>query len=453
MRKVFINVWSENFLFIVIMKRGNEMNKAANKIIGIDTTYNGRIDTYILYFYTILIMAFIPILITPWRKDIFNDYRIIIVVAVSTAVFIKFYYRHLYEVKILDKLIFLYGLILIISTLFSKEIKLSLLGLPRCREGIFSLLAYLIIFTIFYKNFCFSKRVFNIILLSMFLISVYGILQYLKIDPILNIANNEFRGSVTSTIGQRNFVGTYCTLFIPIILGFFIHSGKKRYFIVTMLMIGLMFSCTTRSSWIAFAYYFILFIVYCIVNIKNNIYFLKRLLIILITMLVIFSFMNYKNKDMLTSRAKTVYVDAKNIDNDGSGSSRIFIWKKAIPFLFKNPILGSGPDTYNLVLNDAESKRRALYFKAHNEYLQMIITEGYPALILYIIIVFIIVLKLLRGLKKEIYAWILFSCITGYLIQAFFNISFISTAVTYWAILGIAANYGERLSKEMNYKI
>ncbi|MFT8314019.1 MAG: O-antigen ligase family protein [Clostridium sp.] len=419
------------------------MQEDENNIIDNKATDN-NIQKYIFNFYAIFIMAFIPLFITPWRTDIFNDYRIIAVVVVSAIVFIiTFYYRKQYEIKLLDKLLFIYAAILILSTIFSKEMNLSLFGLPRCREGIFSLLTYLIIFTIFYKNFHFSKKSLNIILISASIIAIYGILQYFKINPILNVANNEFRGSVTSTIGQRNFVGTYCTLFIPIFLGLFIHNGKKRYFIVNMLMIGLMFSSTTRSSWIAFVFYSLIFIIYCLINIKNNKKFIARFSLLLITLVLIFSFMNFKNKDMLTNRAKTVYTDARNIDNDDSGSSRIFIWKKAIPFLFKNPILGSGPDTYNLVLNDAESKKRALYFKAHNEYLQIAITEGYLALAVYISFVLVILFRLFKSRKKGIHIWILFGCITGYLIQAFFNISFIATAVIYWAILGIAANYSE----------
>lgn len=404
---------------------------------------NANMQRYIFNFYTVFIMAVIPLFITPWRKDIFNDYRIIGAVIVSVIVFIStLYYKKQYKINLLDKLIILYGIILILSTIFSKEINLSLFGLERCREGIFSLLTYLIIFNLFYKNFNFSKKSLNIILLSASIIAIYGILQYFKINPILNIPNNEFRSTVTSTIGQRNFVGTYATLLLPMCIGLFIYSGKKIYFLITVLMLGLMFSSTTRSAWISFPIYCIIFIIYSLINIKNK-KIIIRLSVLLITVILIFSFMNYSNKDMLTHRAKTVYTDAKNIDDNDSGSSRIFIWKKAIPYLFKNPILGSGPDTYNLVLNDAESKRRALYFKAHNEYLQIVITEGYPALAVYMLIVLIILYRLFKSRKKGIHIWILFSCITGYLIQAFFNISFISTAVIYWAILGIAANYSD----------
>ncbi len=166
-----------------------------------------------------------------------------------------------------------------------------------------------------------------------------------------------------------------------------------------------------------------------------------RLGIFLISIVVIFGIMNFSNKSILTSRVETIYTDTTNITNDDSGSSRIFIWKKAIPFLLKNPLLGTGPDTYAIVLDDAEAKRRALFFKAHNEYLQMAITEGYPALAIYIFIVGYILKNLIENRKKGIHIWILLSCIIGYLIQAFFNISFIATAVIYWALLGIAAKY------------
>jgi putative inorganic carbon (HCO3(-)) transporter len=77
--------------------------------------------------------------------------------------------------------------------------------------------------------------------------------------------------------------------------------------------------------------------------------------------------------------------------------------------------------------------------KAHNEYLQMLITVGWPATIVYLMLVGLVLLRVVKRIQKDPLPQILFCCIVGYLVQAFFNISTISTAPIYWAMLGIGA--------------
>ena len=78
--------------------------------------------------------------------------------------------------------------------------------------------------------------------------------------------------------------------------------------------------------------------------------------------------------------------------------------------------------------------------KAHNEYLQIAVTLGIPALIAYLIFLGMIIIPNLKYIFKQKYIFILLSIIGSYLVQAFFNISTIGIAPLFWLTLGIIDN-------------
>lgn len=78
--------------------------------------------------------------------------------------------------------------------------------------------------------------------------------------------------------------------------------------------------------------------------------------------------------------------------------------------------------------------------KAHNEYLQIAVTLGIPALIAYLIFLGMIIIPNLKYIFKQKYIFILLSIIGSYLVQAFFNISTIGIAPIFWLTLGIIDN-------------
>jgi putative inorganic carbon (HCO3(-)) transporter len=134
-----------------------------------------------------------------------------------------------------------------------------------------------------------------------------------------------------------------------------------------------------------------------------------------------------------------VVSDAQNIKQDSAGTKRIFYWRRTLPLLFERPWFGSGPDTYGQILRNEYGNIDLYYPKAHNEYLQMLITLGWPATIVYLMIVAAVLLRVVKRVQEEPLQQVLLCCIVGYLVQAFFNISVIATAPIFWAMLGIGA--------------
>ena len=80
-----------------------------------------------------------------------------------------------------------------------------------------------------------------------------------------------------------------------------------------------------------------------------------------------------------------------------------------------------------------------VYDKAHNEYLQILVTQGIFALICWLIIYLLIVKDGLIRFFKDKKTYLLIP-VVGYLIQAFFNISVIEVAPMFYMALGLCIN-------------
>lgn len=110
--------------------------------------------------------------------------------------------------------------------------------------------------------------------------------------------------------------------------------------------------------------------------------------------------------------------------------------------------MGVGPDNLKngIVKNVTDESfeyvkaHNAIPDKAHNEYLQIAVTLGIPALIAYLIFLGMIIIPNLKYIFKQKYIFILLSIIGSYLVQAFFNISTIGIAPLFWLTLGIIDN-------------
>ena len=136
---------------------------------------------------------------------------------------------------------------------------------------------------------------------------------------------------------------------------------------------------------------------------------------------------------------------------EGYGTDRIYIWKNTLKIVPNNLIHGVGIDNFYYAFGEKPlvTKDGRTYFdKVHNEYLQILVTEGIFCLAAYLSMYVVIGA---RGLKncfknKEIY---LIIPVLGYLVQAFFNISVIEVAPIFFVALGLCGSvFNEKLFKK-----
>lgn len=397
-----------------------------------------------------------PMVVTPWRGEIYYDGKIVFTIVISLLFIIGLKLKGIkivaWKLGTIEWLLMGLTLLIVLSTVFSVDLRLSIWGQPHSREGLFVLITYIVIFYLFYRFFSFSSKVFELVLICGIVVSLYGILQYYNVMPSLSSITKGAWEDGLSTIGNRDFVGTYCTLLLPIAIGFYLYWHKKRGIVYSSILFVFMIISYTRSAWIAFLVYMAIFLFFAIKQIYGARRFdiFLRWMILAILFMVVFIAMNVISFSALTTasksqqyqfikRADTIVHDAKNLDKDSSGSYRVYYWKRAVAFMFDHILLGSGPDTFGIVFERHYGNINLYFQKAHNEYLQIAITLGYPALFIYMALVFIVLKRLWQGTKRSVFSQILFCCIVGYLVQAFFNISVICNAPIYWSLLGIGA--------------
>lgn len=357
-----------------------------------------------------------------------------------------------------DIIVFIYIILVILSAYLSKYIHTSFWGEMRRWEGAITIFAYIILFY-GVKIYKYTKKDCIFIFISSVIVSVIGILQFYGLfkgfvenllgaiyDPIIPCA---------STLGNQNMVGSYITLMLPLAIIFYIIRNKVIYMVAACIDFVCLLCTNTKSAWLAFVYMFIFIIIYFIKN-KSYVKEIRNLIILFTASFLLFSitghnsFINriYQSTAHDLSSVKKENNSKINIDN--LGTDRGFIWIRAIKLIPNHPLIGSGPDTFmaeftkkyrSEVLNHYNKKISV--DKAHNEYLQIAVTTGIPSLMAYLCLLFSIFFKGKRILKDKKYIndnpviLILFISCTGYVIQAFFNISVVAVAPIYWTFLGV----------------
>jgi O-antigen ligase len=212
----------------------------------------------------------------------------------------------------------------------------------------------------------------------------------------------------------------------------------------------------TRSGWVG-TFMGVLFLSIFVVLKRKALW--KKWSALLLSFVLIIAVINSLEKGSYVNRINSVVTDSYHIASNQStgheGSNRFFIWEKAFPLLKTYFLIGSGPDTLQYVFK-AKPAELEQYFgssnvivdKAHNEYLQMAITLGLPALIIYLLLVSLVVIRTYKAARDsqgndKIFFFGLLSVIFGYLVQAFFNISVVPVAPLYWSVLGMTLAQSE----------
>ena len=138
---------------------------------------------------------------------------------------------------------------------------------------------------------------------------------------------------------------------------------------------------------------------------------------------------------------------------DYFGSWRMGAWRHSIHMSKESPLFGNGPDTFFYALKDHLAKESATlgenYDNPHNEYVAILVNNGFPALALYLALLATVLVACCR---KRL--WPLAFSIGCFAAQGFFSFSICLVSPMFWAIMGIAAAHcGKPLHIEPNRAI
>jgi O-antigen ligase len=154
-----------------------------------------------------------------------------------------------------------------------------------------------------------------------------------------------------------------------------------------------------------------------------------------------------ESRQSIVKRSGRIKSESRQSGNKDSREIRIFIWEKSVQLIRERPWTGYGPDTFDLAFMRAYRGEARTYVgrltidNAHNEYLQLAVTTGVPSALLYVTFLALILNHAFRNAKKSILVIPLLCSISGYMIQACFNLSVVSVAPVYWSLLGILCKF------------
>ena len=130
---------------------------------------------------------------------------------------------------------------------------------------------------------------------------------------------------------------------------------------------------------------------------------------------------------------------------DYSGSGRGGIWKYGFLLGLKRPLFGQGTGCYRLAMDDFAqnagytyyTSRNAVLDAAHNEFLQIFVTNGIFGLVSYLGFCVTLLAKAVKSFCGGKYVLPLFAAVTGYLIQSFFTFSVVEVTPIFWMFCGV----------------
>ena len=341
--------------------------------------------------------------------------------------------------------------------MFALDREMSLYGYKARYEGLFSILYYLSLMLLSTQvTDKYKKVLINSLLICGSFSGIYAIFQaydLFNVNPFKTIRYDEtIQATVLENIRwvrgftlNPNFFGSYIVLMLSYSIGLFLDSKKiykKIIYAFFVLLFGFdLLICNTSSAVVGM----IFVIVFCLVYIiKNKI--MKKSLILALIVIAVTGFAVAKGrteivKDMGQIGREAIEILKGNVDSS-YGTSRIYIWQNAIKVVPKFLLHGAGIDCFPKAFDGHAltagllGNGLVMYDKAHNEYLQILVTQGIFALISYLLLYGY---SVYRGLKrsfkyKEVY---LLLPIIGYLVQAFFNISVIEVAPIFFMALGL----------------
>ena len=284
--------------------------------------------------------------------------------------------------------------IAVFSTFFARVPKIALFGFQDRYEGLLAIAYYLsLAFLTTQLEEKEKKAIANSIIIFGLIQSIYAICQVFGVPNIYN----PYKGIAQGFITNQNFFGTLALMCFSFSIGGYIDEKnflrKLFYIISSIIILSALFMCNTASAAVGLIAVLIYIMIYCIKK-KKIIQLITTIVIVISTTAVTSNLGKTKVLKDLGKTAQEATEVVKGNTSDELGSSRMYIWKNALKIVPKYLFVGAGVDNFYYAFEGGPllSKSGSVYFdKAHNEYLNTLITEGIFGLIIYLAFYFVTV--------------------------------------------------------------
>lgn len=425
------------------------------------STWYDRAIIFCLYSLVILI----PVIFWPGLQNVFSMPKLLILRIVTFAIILlwgckifvedKFIYRKSW----LNVFLLIFAGVSVVNTIFSTNIYTSFYGQEDGYLGIFTILIFLFLTFCTFNFLKDPKQLLKLILISFYTssaLAVYGLLQYFGVGQAGFNWSQDPTERVFATLGHGNHFGAY--LGMNILLAFYIFSlikNKKQKWLLTgglILQTIVLFLTGSRGAIFALLTAILITLVFAAKKHSQKLkefarkswkYFASGI-IVLILASVIFS--AQIKKIPMVQRS----IDTINNIQQGHIPDRLSWWLSSLAMIKDKPFLGFGLSTFR---DNYNQYRRTDYLvpgpgniqdsitpeAAHNEYLNLAVTQGLIGLLAFLILIGF-------ALKQVAKPFYLSLCFLGgllvYLLQIFFNFPVIATAGMFFLLLGAAVSAG-----------
>lgn len=342
-----------------------------------------------------------------------------------------------------------------LSTIFSIHPPTALFGKYRRFEGLLSFINYAVVLFLVLQYADRPARIRSFartLAIAGALVSLYGVMQSLGLDPI-NWRSLPFEARrAFSTYGNPDLLGGFLMFPLPITIALALSEEnpwwRTAYWAMFLLTGWCLFVSAVRGAWIGGTLALIVFVIVAfrarprITKVDKGFLIVGALLLVI---LVIVSLSNPNEVLNVSKRVQSIFQFGQ-----GSALTRFQIWEAAVNAIKARPVFGFGPDTFRLVFpkyKPAAYTAAAGYLSVadnvHDYPLQLTAGVGIPGLLLlygFFIWTFAASFKTVfngeGGGERLVYAGFWLAAL-GYLTHLFFGLSVTGSTIYLWLSMGI----------------
>lgn len=364
------------------------------------------------------------------------------IIALSWCIKMILAKKIIFQRTFLDIPLLLFLLSQTISTIFSLDQHVSIWGYySRFNGGLLSLASYIALYFALVSNApslssSFLRKIFSSALISGLIVALWGIPSHFGYDPTCYLFRGELNVScwtesfqptvrIFSTLGQPAWLAAYMAVLLPIAIALFMQKNPKLstlkticYLLFAICFYAALIFTDTRGGFIAFWAANIFF--WTTIALKKYLslrQFIASFLTINISFLLLHFFFGSPINQLNGLTQKHIFSSQKETQSNqlektanvtDSGDIRLIVWKGGIEAWKKNPIFGTGVETFAFAYYRYRPKEHNLtsewdyaYNKAHNEYINYLTTTGLFGFFAYIAIVIVFLFHVIRNILKD----------------------------------------------------
>lgn len=378
-------------------------------------------------YYLVFMVTVYCLMVVPLGGDYFYLPRAVALALVSVAAGYSYFKENGFTGLKKSPSLLLFLLLVVISSILGMDPVNSWFGYPRC-TGLSTYLFCALLFFIAAQNWGQGKTILRYAVYTGILVAALAVLQWFN----LNLVPHELvRDSMISysTMANPNFLASYVVFLLPAAMLWWIQERRGIWLGASAILFAALLVTVTRGAWIAF----VLAGFYILVLVFKGKYPRKEFWLLLVALMVVFLLLAPTRGGLIIKRAFSIPLEvdaAVKLDGD-AGSGRMHIWKESLKILPSNWAWGIGPE--NLKYFDIEPIKGVYADKAHNIFIEILVTMGIFAFIAFIVFL-IKIIKIPENDDEEV----IFLMIITYLLQGFFNIDVIMVMPLFWIVMGFS---------------